>query len=407
MPSPVARNSGAIRRRPPDRRQQIVAAAAELFWRRGYPHVGVADVAARVEVGHSALYRHFRGKSDLLVAVLEEALRRQEAALDSAADGPGLLRALAQVGTHSREYLAAWQRDVAQLPPEQLGDLPIRRARLTARCATLAADLHPGEPAPNAALRARAALAVVESPSRHHTPLDPARDLEQLTRAALAVLHTPWPEQPQPEQRHNDPTPAGRSEPASRKAVLLPRARGEALLAVASRLFAERGYDAVSLTDIGAELGIAGPSIYNHFTNKLELLTAILQRGNETLWFALQRALAESARPQDAIAHMLDSYIEVLGAPPQVVSVLLTEVENLPTELRQHFRGIQHSYLEEWVALLCASRPDLNQHTALLLVLATFAVVDTLHRNPQSALPPPPAEIIRTLAHAPLDRPQV
>ncbi|WP_167746304.1 helix-turn-helix domain-containing protein [Streptomyces melanosporofaciens] len=48
--------------------------------------------------------------------------------------------------------------------------------------------------------------------------------------------------------------------------------RREQLLAVAARLFWDRGYHTVTLEEIGAAAGIAGPNIYNHFTNKVELL---------------------------------------------------------------------------------------------------------------------------------------
>ncbi len=60
--------------RPANRRQLIIAAAADLFSRRGYAGVGMGDVAEAVAIGPSALYRHFRGKQDLLAAVVGGAL---------------------------------------------------------------------------------------------------------------------------------------------------------------------------------------------------------------------------------------------------------------------------------------------------------------------------------------------
>ena len=59
--------------RPRNRRRLIVAAAAELFASRGYAQVSMADVADAVAVRPSALYRHFRGKDDLLVRQIEQA----------------------------------------------------------------------------------------------------------------------------------------------------------------------------------------------------------------------------------------------------------------------------------------------------------------------------------------------
>ncbi len=48
------------------------------------------------------------------------------------------------------------------------------------------------------------------------------------------------------------------------------------LLAAAERLFAERGFLAVRLEDIGAAAGVSGPAIYRHFPNKEALLVELL-----------------------------------------------------------------------------------------------------------------------------------
>src|ERR1700743_2807527 len=48
------------------------------------------------------------------------------------------------------------------------------------------------------------------------------------------------------------------------------------LLSSAERLFAERGFLAVRLEDIGAAAGVSGPAIYRHFPNKESLLVELL-----------------------------------------------------------------------------------------------------------------------------------
>lgn len=46
----------------------------------------------------------------------------------------------------------------------------------------------------------------------------------------------------------------------------------ENILSVAIELFGSRGYDAVSLRDVTAEVGLKAPALYNHFSSKEELL---------------------------------------------------------------------------------------------------------------------------------------
>ena len=64
--------------------------------------------------------------------------------------------------------------------------------------------------------------------------------------------------------------------------LLRPHSRREHLLRQAVQLFAERGYANVAVEDVGATLGIAGPSIYNHFPAKVDLLQTPMKRGIAT-----------------------------------------------------------------------------------------------------------------------------
>jgi AcrR family transcriptional regulator len=390
------------RRRPRDRRQQIVAASARLFAEQGYRQVGMAEVAAQVRIGASALYRHFRGKSDLLVAVLDDALDSLEAATGGAPPPGELLAAIAEVTLTRRDYVALWDREASELPPDAAERLRARRDRLLGRVREVGERLveagpeasgeQPGgdgvgPPGPDAAAaRAVAALAVLQSPARHHVELEREVAVALLRAAATACLTAPLPRLP--------------GAPARPATPLVPRSRGEALLATASRLFAERGYHAVSLTEIGAATGIAGPSIYNHFASKLDLLTAILNRGNETLWFALHRALAEAADAPDALGRLVGSYVDVVGSSG-VVPVLLTEVASLPEAPRERYRAVQQRYVSEWVGLLRCARPELDEPAARVLVHAALAAVNAL----TSAGPVVSAARVRVLARAALGLP--
>ncbi|MEU8899038.1 helix-turn-helix domain-containing protein [Nocardia sp. NPDC048505] len=52
-------------------RERILSSAYELFTRRGIRDVGVDEVIARAGIAKATLYRHFRTKDDLVLAVLE------------------------------------------------------------------------------------------------------------------------------------------------------------------------------------------------------------------------------------------------------------------------------------------------------------------------------------------------
>lgn len=59
---------------PPDRRTAILETAAAVFADQGYHEAGVADIAARLGMGHGTFYRYFRSKRDVLAAIVDDTL---------------------------------------------------------------------------------------------------------------------------------------------------------------------------------------------------------------------------------------------------------------------------------------------------------------------------------------------
>jgi AcrR family transcriptional regulator len=349
-----------VRRRPPDRRAHILAAAARRFWIEGYHQVSMADIAADVGIGASALYRHFRGKQELLLTVLDVQLSRME---ELTGREPDPVAALATVGLEHREFGVLWEREAGHLPADARRGL---RHRLRALAARVAAGIT--EPK-TADLRSWAVLSVLESPSHHHTDLDRGRFAAVLRAAAHAVVTAELPD---------DDTVLA---PAAGSG-LRPASRREALLGVASHLFAHRGYPSVGLDDIGAAAGIAGPSVYNHFASKADVLAAALSRGNEALWLGLHRCLARSDTPAQALPRLVAHYTEFTAEDPDAVAVLVSEVIHLPADRREEYRRVQRDYVAEWVALLRQARPDLDEPEARVRTHAALSLINSLSRIP-------------------------
>ena len=64
-PRPTPAKAGA------DARERLIRTAYELFTRHGLAAVGVDRIVAEANVAKTTLYRHFRSKDELIVAVLE------------------------------------------------------------------------------------------------------------------------------------------------------------------------------------------------------------------------------------------------------------------------------------------------------------------------------------------------
>jgi len=69
------------------------------------------------------------------------------------------------------------------------------------------------------------------------------------------------------------------------------------LIAIARRLFAERGYDGTSLRDIATEAGVTKAALYHHFPNKSELYRKIAVDGMRDLYEAARGAVLAHESP--------------------------------------------------------------------------------------------------------------
>src|SRR5438067_2031923 len=104
----VDQRTRAARAQGREARDELLAAALRVFARRGYREAGVDEIAAAAGYSKGALYWHFSGKEELLMALIEERIdapTREMVALlessppdrDMAAEAPADLRVAAHV----------------------------------------------------------------------------------------------------------------------------------------------------------------------------------------------------------------------------------------------------------------------------------------------------------------------
>ena len=76
-------------------RREIIEAAFDCFAERGYHATGIADIAARLGMGHGTFYRYFANKRDIVDHVITELVERVVAAL-AAENAPDAVTSLAE-----------------------------------------------------------------------------------------------------------------------------------------------------------------------------------------------------------------------------------------------------------------------------------------------------------------------
>jgi AcrR family transcriptional regulator len=360
----------ARRIRPANRRASIVTAATGLIRDRGYEHVSMGDIADVVAVSASALYRHFSSKQLLLLEVVNDALRPMTAAVDrlDLRNQEAELPALARLALDHSYLGTIWTRELRHLPVEQQQDIATRIAALAGQIAHKIGEIRPQLSFAGQDLLAWSLLGVLLSPSFQHTETARERHAVLLATMMERVLNAPVPT-----------GYAGATAPAVDRAGLMPSTRREALLMQATKLFAQRRYASVGIEDVAASLGMAGSSIYNHFSGKSELLGVALARGAGYLYLQVAEVLSASEEPAEALRGLVRSYTNFGIAHPDLVAILITEVRNLADPYRQEALQAQRDYVNEWAQLLATSaKSQMDSGPARLQVQATLTVINTV-----------------------------
>lgn len=358
--------------RPRDRKQQIVNAAGDLFYRQGFHNVGTSQIADAVGITPGALYRHFKGKQDLLSHALTEAFEQAtDVVLESSTtDLAGMVKGLASTAGERRYLGVLWNREARFLEDEPRSQMRERFFGFLAEFARCLKTSRPEISDADADFLSWCALGVLTSPSYHRTEMDAPAIVDLLERMTLAVCTMPM-----------SASESGQPPAVAATRGLLPHGRREAILAAATRLFHESGYQATTMEDVGEAVGITSAGVYKHFPKKADLLSAVIARASEPLQLGLTRALAEAGDAREGLTNVLDAYVEFARVHHDLVGILVAEVSNLPDEHRRDVRRSQHDYVAEWIRLLRTTRPELDPRQARFVVHAVLTVVNDVTRT--------------------------
>ncbi|WP_435178987.1 TetR/AcrR family transcriptional regulator [Actinacidiphila sp. bgisy145] len=423
------------------RRRKLTDAAGALFARDGYHNVTVWDIAAAAGVSGPAIYRHFAGKPAILAELMRagfdeiDAIRTAALAeLASAQPAERLeaaVRALAAWVVRHPEFGVLWRREFRHLAPADAAEMA---ERMSAGPVEMIGELRRARPeltADDARLVAWAALSVLGSVSDHRIR-PPRPELERLTAAmAVDVLRVALPAPGRPAAAagaHGETDAGGHGEAdagAHGEAAAgahgeadagahgeadgggpAPSSRREMLIAQAVRLFWEFGYHGVTMEDIGAACGIAGPSVYKHFDGKADVLRAAVRRLSERLLGTVDGLSPVPAEPERAagrVALLVERYVAAVVADRGLVATFQAEAHNLPDRDRAEARRMVGTYARHWEEAVAAALPDRTGAEIRMRIYATFAVINDSVRTRSLAEQADVAAKLQAAALAALD----
>ena len=167
-----------------------------------------------------------------------------------------------------------------------------------------------------------------------------------------------------------------RPDPPNRRSRLKSDRRLQ-LLSAAERLFAERGFLAVRLEDIGAAAGVSGPAIYRHFPNKESLLVELLVGISARLLAGARDVRARSVDAAAALDGLIDFHLDFSLGEPDLIRIQDRDLAHLPEAAEKEVRKAQRQYVEVWVGVLRELNPKLAEADARLTAHAVFGLLNS------------------------------
>ena len=167
----------------------------------------------------------------------------------------------------------------------------------------------------------------------------------------------------------------------------------------AAALGARRGFDALSMADIGAEAGIVGSGVYRHFDSKTAILVAMADRVMDRLMDRAGEIMAAGHGAQESLSLLVRDHIEVAQSDRDALAVYHREVRTLPEDERRRLSRSQRHYIEEWVHLLAPLRPDLADGEVRLAVHAAIGAIQSTLFFRSGLADSRLAELLEVMAH--------
>jgi TetR/AcrR family fatty acid metabolism transcriptional regulator len=252
-----------------DKKFTILTAAEEIISLKGFKESTISEIASQAGVNDSVIYRYFKGKDDLLFAIIEERLKEGSALLDR--DLQGLIDPKSQL----RKLM--WGNLWYQIAYSAYSRILLFECRPSARFySSPAAQL-----LQNYVGRLNAILeqGVRERAFRGDIPLSLMRDMVvgvlDMTTIGFHEL-----------KEVEDPTYDFEEAAALIELIISPKGEAEKInpdkssiiLQSAERIIANKGFRKAKMSEIAQQAGVGDGTVYEYFANKDVLLFSIPQK---------------------------------------------------------------------------------------------------------------------------------
>lgn len=130
------------------------------------------------------------------------------------------------------------------------------------------------------------------------------------------------------------------------------------LLAAATVLFAEIGYEETTFADLAAEAGVGRTTIYEYFRDKEDLLATLVEDELPATVDTMVAALPEGVPTLERLEALLRALVEFVALDPTLGYLLHREVPKLSGDARRRVEAAHRGLIGEFIGLLRAGQAE-------------------------------------------------
>lgn len=183
--------------------------------------------------------------------------------------------------------------------------------------------------------------------------------------------------------------PGGEDTPPSRPPALRKRKklRKEEIVAEATRLFAERGYEGTSMGDLAERVGLRKASLFHHFESKDALYATVLSELIESVQGAIASAATAEGSFVDRLDGLTDAITATLGAQPHAARLFIREAMDWGPVMRDQLADTVQIVLAASVEFARAGQregvfdPDLDPEHIIISLIGVYFIPFVIDRT--------------------------
>jgi AcrR family transcriptional regulator len=133
------------------------------------------------------------------------------------------------------------------------------------------------------------------------------------------------------------------------------------MLAVAEKVFADRGYVAASMDDIADRVGVSKPMLYEYFGSKEGLLIGTVRAARAELRTVTELAVANTERIEDALRNGLIAFFEFITEHRQSWSLLRNESALMSGSAGSEIEQTRRQQTDLMIVVMRGLRPGVEE----------------------------------------------